>query len=233
MGAQGHRRRRHSATADIELTFADGSTVTTSLLVGADGAWSKIRPLLSDAKPAYVGTTFIETYLYDADERHSAAAAAVGGGAMFALTPGQGIVAHREAGRRSAHIRRAEPTRRVDRRHRRHRRHRRDRANRGRVRRVGAGAHRADHRRRDRADPAPDLRAPGWTPLGPRARRDAPRGCRAPDATVRRGRELGDVRRRRAREGHRRAPRRRRSGTSPPTKRPCSPAARRRPRTRT
>ena len=81
-----------------ELTFADGSTVSTSLLVGADGAWSKIRPLLSDAKPEYVGTTFIETYLYDADERHPATAEAVGGGAMYALTPGKGIVAHREAG---------------------------------------------------------------------------------------------------------------------------------------
>jgi 2-polyprenyl-6-methoxyphenol hydroxylase-like FAD-dependent oxidoreductase len=81
-----------------ELTFADSSTVTSSLLVGADGAWSKIRPLLSDATPEYVGTTFIETYLHDADERHSATAKAVGGGAMYALTPGKGIVAHREAG---------------------------------------------------------------------------------------------------------------------------------------
>ncbi len=79
-----------------ELTFADGSTAITSLLVGADGAWSKIRPLLSDARPEYVGTSFIETYLYDADERHSAAAEAVGGGAMLALAPGKGIVAHRE-----------------------------------------------------------------------------------------------------------------------------------------
>ena len=79
-----------------ELTFADGATVTTSLLVGADGAWSAIRPLLSDAKPEYVGTTFIETYLYDADERHPAAAAAVGGGALFAVAPGKGFLAHRE-----------------------------------------------------------------------------------------------------------------------------------------
>ena len=72
--------------------------MTTSFLVGADGAWSKVRPLLSDAEPEYVGTTFIETYLHDADERHSAAADAVGDGAMYALTPGKGIVAHREAG---------------------------------------------------------------------------------------------------------------------------------------
>ncbi len=81
-----------------ELAFADGSTVRTGLLVGADGAWSRVRPLLSDARPEYTGTTFVETYLYDADERHPATAGAVGGGAMFALTPGQGIAAHREAG---------------------------------------------------------------------------------------------------------------------------------------
>lgn len=81
-----------------ELAFTDGSTVTSGLLVGADGAWSKVRPLLSDAEPAYVGTTFVETYLHDADARRPAAAAAVGGGAMYALTPGRGITAHREAG---------------------------------------------------------------------------------------------------------------------------------------
>ena len=80
------------------LTFADGSTVQTELLVGADGAWSKVRPLLSDAKPKYVGTTFIETYLRDADSKHAAAAKTVGAGAMYALAPGKGIAAHREAG---------------------------------------------------------------------------------------------------------------------------------------
>jgi 2-polyprenyl-6-methoxyphenol hydroxylase-like FAD-dependent oxidoreductase len=81
-----------------ELSFADGSTVNGGLLVGADGAWSRVRPLLSDAKPDYVGTSFIESYLYDADERHAAAAKAVGAGGMFALAPGKGIFAHREAG---------------------------------------------------------------------------------------------------------------------------------------
>lgn len=79
-----------------ELTLADGSTVTSGLVVGADGAWSKVRSLLSDAKPEYTGISFIETYLFDADARHPASAKAVGGGALYALTPGKGVVAHRE-----------------------------------------------------------------------------------------------------------------------------------------
>jgi 2-polyprenyl-6-methoxyphenol hydroxylase-like FAD-dependent oxidoreductase len=78
------------------LTFADGSTVTTELLVGADGAWSKVRPLLSEAKPAYAGITYVETYLYGSEVRHKASAEAVGGGALFAMAPGRGIMAHRE-----------------------------------------------------------------------------------------------------------------------------------------
>ncbi|WTL49140.1 FAD-dependent monooxygenase [Streptomyces sp. NBC_01497] len=81
-----------------QLTFADGSAVTCGLLVGADGAWSKVRPVLSDAVPAYTGTTVIDTYLYDADERRPETAAAVGAGAMYALTPGKALIAHREAG---------------------------------------------------------------------------------------------------------------------------------------
>ncbi len=80
------------------LTFANGLVVTTELLVGTDGAWSKVRPLLSEAKPTYAGITYVETYLHDSDTRHRASAEAVGGGALFALAPGRGIMAHREPG---------------------------------------------------------------------------------------------------------------------------------------
>ncbi|MFD7108016.1 FAD-dependent oxidoreductase [Streptomyces celluloflavus] len=81
-----------------EVTFANGTTAVTSLLVGADGAWSRVRPLLSTATPEYAGTSFVETYLFDADTRHLAAAKAVGGGSMIAPAPGKEIFAHRESG---------------------------------------------------------------------------------------------------------------------------------------
>jgi len=81
-----------------QLRFTDSATVTAGLLVGADGAWSRVRPLLSGARPGYIGFTSVETFLFDADIRHRAAADAVGAGSLFALAPGKGFVAHRERG---------------------------------------------------------------------------------------------------------------------------------------
>ena len=80
------------------LSFADGSAATTWVLVGADGTWSKVRPLLSDDRPTYAGLSYVDTFLHDVDRRHPAAAAVVGDGALYALEPGGGFLAHREAG---------------------------------------------------------------------------------------------------------------------------------------
>lgn len=79
-----------------EVTFADGSAITTDLLIGADGAWSRVRPLVSDAKPAYTGISFVETDLFDADTRHPRSAAVIGGGFSIALGHERGVLAHRE-----------------------------------------------------------------------------------------------------------------------------------------
>jgi len=86
-----------------EVAFADGSTVVTSLLVGADGAWSRVRPLLSDATPEYFGRSFVETCLYDSETRHPTAAKTVGDGSLFVFardtgTSSKWIAAHREKG---------------------------------------------------------------------------------------------------------------------------------------
>jgi 2-polyprenyl-6-methoxyphenol hydroxylase-like FAD-dependent oxidoreductase len=83
--------------SDHEVTFTNGETITANLLIGADGAWSKVRPLLTQAKPSYVGTTFIELYLFNSDQRHAESARAVGAGTLIAVAPGKGILAHRES----------------------------------------------------------------------------------------------------------------------------------------
>ncbi|MFB7629720.1 FAD-dependent oxidoreductase [Streptomyces sp. NPDC056149] len=79
-----------------EVTFADGTDLTTDLLVGADGAWSRVRPLLSPAQPTYTGISFIETDLLDADARHPASAALIGDGFFICLGAEKGMLAHRE-----------------------------------------------------------------------------------------------------------------------------------------
>ncbi|MFB7779345.1 FAD-dependent oxidoreductase [Streptomyces bauhiniae] len=84
-----------------EVTFANGTSVTAGLLVGADGAWSRVRPLLSDAVPEYAGEAFVETYLYDVETRHPAVAKMVGGGSFAVFErdwEAQSITAHRESG---------------------------------------------------------------------------------------------------------------------------------------
>ncbi len=96
----GHKLRTATALGGGRhaLQFSNGYQVVTDLLVGADGAWSRVRPLLSAARPAYTGVTGVETYLYDSDLRHRESAEMVGGGAMYAVSPGRGILAHREPG---------------------------------------------------------------------------------------------------------------------------------------
>lgn len=78
------------------LDLADGHSVTTDLLIGADGAWSRVRRLVSGAQPEYTGVSFVEADLRDAQRRHPSQAAAVGNGMLFAFRGETGFISHLE-----------------------------------------------------------------------------------------------------------------------------------------
>ncbi len=78
----------------FHLAFSDGRTAWAELLVGADGAWSRVRPLLSAAVPEYVGITYLEFELTDVATRHPELARLVGTGSLFALSDNKNIGGH-------------------------------------------------------------------------------------------------------------------------------------------
>jgi 2-polyprenyl-6-methoxyphenol hydroxylase-like FAD-dependent oxidoreductase len=77
-----------------ELEFADGRTVHADLLIGADGAWSRVRALLTSVRPEYTGITVVEMRLSDAGAKHPAARAMTGEGSLFALSDNKYIGGH-------------------------------------------------------------------------------------------------------------------------------------------
>ena len=85
------------ADGGYRLEFAEGRETTCDLLVGADGAWSVVRPLVTQAVPEYSGVTFVEIVIRDVDHAHPDLAALVGRGTMTALWRNQGLIAQRNA----------------------------------------------------------------------------------------------------------------------------------------
>lgn len=94
-----HKVEEISAGSDGTHTvhFSNGLLLNTDVLIGADGAWSRVRRYLSGATPDYMGTVWVETFLHDVENRHKESADLVGRGAMLAMMPGKGIFGHREA----------------------------------------------------------------------------------------------------------------------------------------
>ncbi|WP_329252272.1 FAD-dependent oxidoreductase [Streptomyces canus] len=77
------------------LHFADGSSATYDLLVGADGAQSRVRPLLTDACPLHIGQNVVEIGIPDIDRTHPDLAAMVGRGNYWVLGNGISLGAQR------------------------------------------------------------------------------------------------------------------------------------------
>ena len=78
-----------------DLALDGGETLTADLVVGADGVWSRVRPLLSDARPHYEGVTFVELLLPDVDRRHPRIGALAGRGSTMVFADTAGLATQR------------------------------------------------------------------------------------------------------------------------------------------
>ncbi|WP_112672996.1 FAD-dependent oxidoreductase [Micromonospora saelicesensis] len=77
-----------------ELTFHDGRRTSCDVLIGADGARSVVRSLLTDVELSYVAT-LVELNVEDVDQRHPDLAELVGPGNLWCVGVNQILAAQR------------------------------------------------------------------------------------------------------------------------------------------
>ncbi|MER5322991.1 FAD-dependent oxidoreductase [Streptosporangium roseum] len=96
----GHALKEISGPADGPrlLHFTDGTSIETDLVIGADGAFSRVRPAISAAVPAYTGVSFLEAWFNDVDNRHPDLADLVGQGGAHAADGERALFAQRNSG---------------------------------------------------------------------------------------------------------------------------------------
>ncbi|WP_435857902.1 FAD-dependent oxidoreductase [Streptomyces tendae] len=80
------------------LTFADGSTEETDLVIGADGAFSRVRAAVSDAVPRYTGVGFLEARFDATESAHPELSELVGRGSAHVADGERGLFAQRNSG---------------------------------------------------------------------------------------------------------------------------------------
>ena len=81
---------------EVRLETTSGTrTEVFDLVIGADGAWSKVRPLLSDIKPHYSTVSCLDTRIRSVDTLHPAISKLVGRGTYCAFSDTKGLTAQR------------------------------------------------------------------------------------------------------------------------------------------
>eukprot|EP00026_Physarum_polycephalum_P009321 Phypoly_transcript_09440.p1 GENE.Phypoly_transcript_09440~~Phypoly_transcript_09440.p1 ORF type:complete len:400 (+),score=88.45 Phypoly_transcript_09440:153-1352(+) len=86
-----------SSGPTYKLQFDGGKEAEADLVVGAEGAWSKVRNLLTDTKPIYTGITMVEIRISDIDARFPELGKFVGRGSVFLFSHGKSIQIQRNS----------------------------------------------------------------------------------------------------------------------------------------
>ncbi|MET0571004.1 MAG: NAD(P)/FAD-dependent oxidoreductase [Pedobacter agri] len=80
------------------LYFKNGLSVYADLVIGSDGANSKIRPYLTEIKPFYSGITMLEGNVYDAKKAVPQMYSLINGGKIMAFGNGKNILMGQKGG---------------------------------------------------------------------------------------------------------------------------------------
>ncbi|KAJ0116957.1 salicylate hydroxylase [Diaporthe amygdali] len=94
---------RNSTSGEVTLKLnstqdaGENISETFDLVIGADGAWSKIRPILSDVRPQSSGLQYLTLLIRDIATRYPHLASLVGKGSFLALGNKHGLDSHRAA----------------------------------------------------------------------------------------------------------------------------------------
>jgi 2-polyprenyl-6-methoxyphenol hydroxylase-like FAD-dependent oxidoreductase len=84
-----------SENKDVQLDFGPQGKQTFDLVIGADGAWSKVRQLLTSVQPQYTGTTVITLTIHNITKKHPDLADLVGRGGFSSLGNRHGVMSQR------------------------------------------------------------------------------------------------------------------------------------------
>ncbi|MFJ1796979.1 FAD-dependent oxidoreductase [Kitasatospora griseola] len=89
------QRATPTPTGGWQLHFADGGTAEHRVLIGAEGARSRLRPLLTPVEPHHLGVNTVEGMIPAVDRTHPELAAAVGRGSYWVIGDGRSVAAQR------------------------------------------------------------------------------------------------------------------------------------------
>ena len=86
-----------SGNREVTIDFAVHPKETFDLVIGADGAWSRVRPLLTSVKPHYSGVFWMTLNLRSVASKHPHIAKLLGGGTGMAMSRKRAFLTQRGA----------------------------------------------------------------------------------------------------------------------------------------
>lgn len=87
--------RDDSSNKQKTIHFVDGESLQFDLVVGADGAWSKVRRLISDVIPHYSSITLVELWAFNVSKDNPELSDYTGAGTCFMIDENKSVISQR------------------------------------------------------------------------------------------------------------------------------------------